>query len=169
MANPPRWASRIEQRQLQNGCEQKDEVEAKHPRLKEHSRTAIAHQDMYDNSAVLPQIQRNQVRNLHAFHRALKQLQDLRRDVQNKNGQTNLVPNSDTVSPSSRCIHSRKGWRRSPSAENRQGTSQRLASTKSLPSFNGRFHSRRDGPLVQVASEQARLSAQDGCSALGRD
>ena len=78
--------------------EQKEEVEAKHARLKERSRTAIAHKDMYDNSSALPQIQRNQVRHQRAFHRALNQLQNLRRSAQMQNAQTNLIPKTDTTS-----------------------------------------------------------------------
>jgi len=78
--------------------EQKEEVEAKHALLKEHTRTAIAHKDMYDNSSALPQIQRNQVRHQRAFHRALNQLQNLRCNSQMQNAQTNLIPNSDTTS-----------------------------------------------------------------------
>jgi hypothetical protein len=77
--------------------EQKGEVEARHSHLKEPSRTAIAHKDMYDNSAALPQIQRNQVRNLRAFHRALRELQDLRRNSKSKSSQANLVPYSDSA------------------------------------------------------------------------
>jgi hypothetical protein len=79
--------------------QQKDAVEAQHSSLQEHSRTAIAHTDLYDNSVALPHIQRAQVRNSRAFHRALKQLQDLRRNAQSKNEQTDLVPNPDTANP----------------------------------------------------------------------
>jgi hypothetical protein len=79
--------------------EQKDQVDAKHSHIQEHSRTAIAHTDLYDNSAALPHIQRSQVRNLRVFHRALKQLHDLRRHALQQNDQTNLVPDADTNSP----------------------------------------------------------------------
>jgi hypothetical protein len=82
--------------------QQKDTVDASHSSLKEHSRTAIAHTDMYDNSAALPHIQRSQVRNSRAFHRALRQLHDLRRDAKSKNDQTALVPDPDTNRPSPR-------------------------------------------------------------------
>jgi len=65
--------------------QQKDTVEAQHSRLLEHSRSAIAHTDLYDNNVALPPI-----------HRALKQLRDLHRNPQTKNNQTDLVPNMDT-------------------------------------------------------------------------
>ena len=79
--------------------QQKDTIEAQHSSLQEHSRTAIAHTDMYDNSAALPHIQRSQVRNSRAFHRALKEVQDLRRNPKSEKYQADLVPNSDTTSP----------------------------------------------------------------------
>lgn len=78
--------------------QQKDTVDAQHSSLQEHSRTAIAHTDMYDNSVALPHIQRSQLRNSRLFHRALKQLRDLRRNPQSKNDQTDLVPYSDSTS-----------------------------------------------------------------------
>jgi hypothetical protein len=68
--------------------QQKHAVEAQHSSLQEHSRTAIAHTDPYENSAALPHIKRAQVRKSRAFHRALKQLHDLRRNAQSKNDQT---------------------------------------------------------------------------------
>ena len=82
--------------------QQKDAVDASHSSLQEHSRTAIAHTDMYDNSAALPHIQRSQVRNSRAFHRALKQLQDLRRNPKSEKYQSDLVPIPDTNRPSRR-------------------------------------------------------------------
>lgn len=49
------------------------------------------------NGALSPgPIQRAQARNSGAFHRALKQLNDLRRNPQCKNNQTDLIPNMNT-------------------------------------------------------------------------
>jgi|HubBroStandDraft_6_1064221.scaffolds.fasta_scaffold131235_2 hypothetical protein len=48
------------------------------------------------SSVALPHIQRAQARNSRAFHRALNQLHDLRRNPQSKNNQTDLIPNMDT-------------------------------------------------------------------------
>jgi hypothetical protein len=84
--------------------QQKDTIEAQHSTLPEHSRTAIAHTDLYDNSAALPHIQRSQLRNSRVFHRALRQLQDLRRNAQSKNDQTTLVPIPDTTGPRQRAL-----------------------------------------------------------------
>ena len=78
--------------------QQKDTVEAQHSSLQEHSRTAIAHTDLYDNSVALPHIQRSQARNSRVFHRALKEFNDLHRNPQSKNNQTDLIPNTDTKS-----------------------------------------------------------------------
>jgi len=90
--------------------QQKDAVEAQHSSLQEHSRTAIAHTDLYDNSVALPHIQRSQLRNSRVYHRALKQLNDLRRnpdlipntDTKSKNNQSDLVPYSDSIGPHQR-------------------------------------------------------------------
>ena len=76
--------------------QQKDAVEAQHSSLQEHSRTAIAHTDLYDNSVALPHIQRSQLRNSRVYHRALKQFNDMHRNPQSKNNQTELIPNTDT-------------------------------------------------------------------------
>jgi|HubBroStandDraft_6_1064221.scaffolds.fasta_scaffold160840_3 hypothetical protein len=77
--------------------QQKDAAEAQHSSLQEHTRTAIAHTDLYDNSVALPHIQRSQARNSR-FRRALRQLQDLRRNQQSNYDQTDLIPNTDTKS-----------------------------------------------------------------------
>ena len=70
--------------------EQKEEVEAKHARLKERTRTAIAHKDMYDNSSPAADSAR--------LPGPLNQLQTLRRNSQMQNAQTNLIPKTDTTS-----------------------------------------------------------------------
>jgi len=78
--------------------EQKDQVEAKHDRLPEPFRTAIAPKDMYDNGHALPHIQRSQARNVRLFHKALAQLLEVRRIGKCEFEQTNLVPIPDTPS-----------------------------------------------------------------------
>src|SRR5271155_4887781 len=87
--------------------QQKDAVEAQHSSLQEHSRTAIAHTDLYDNSVALPHIQRSQLRNSRVYHRALRQFNDMRRnpqlipntDTKSKNNHSDLIPYSDTTGP----------------------------------------------------------------------
>ncbi len=83
--------------------EQKAAVEAKHHRIYEPFRTAIAHKDIYDNSSALSHIQRSQAANSRCYHRALRELQDLRTNAQFENEQTNLVPDPDTTPPAHVC------------------------------------------------------------------
>src|SRR5271166_1537087 len=83
--------------------QQKAAVEAKHHRIYEPSRTAIAHKDLYDNTSALSHIQRAQASNSRYYHRVLRQLQDLRGNPQNQNEQTTLIPNSDTNPPARVC------------------------------------------------------------------
>ncbi len=77
--------------------EQKEEVEAKHARLKEHSHSRYRPQRIYDNSSALPHIQRNQARYSRLPWRP-KPSPSLRANAQMQNGQTNLVPKTDTAS-----------------------------------------------------------------------
>src|SRR5271165_1935474 len=77
--------------------EQRAAIEARHHRIPEPIRTAIAHKDLYDNSSALSHIQRSQARNSRCYHRALRDLQYLRSNPQNENEQTTLIPDSNTV------------------------------------------------------------------------
>ena len=79
--------------------EQMDQVAARHVKLPEHFRTALAHRDLFDNSHALNHIQRAQARNSRMYHRALKQLIDLRGNPQIENEQPNPVPDPDASGP----------------------------------------------------------------------
>jgi len=78
---------------------------ARHTRLIEPSRTAIACPTHYDNCPALHHIQRSKARNSRVHHRGFNKLHHPRRDPFCENEQSNLVPNPDT--PPNRCQKAR--------------------------------------------------------------